>query len=117
MQIDPAVNIKYLQMQMSYSSVKMSLDIYGHLMKTETTEAASEPRAAILGNDNLENKESQTTFGLQCERGCGPIGYNPLLFLEAASGVEPLNNGFADHCLSHLATPPERLRLRPLFIP
>jgi hypothetical protein len=26
--------------------------------------------------------------------------------LEAASGFEPLNNGFADHCLSHLATPP-----------
>ena len=29
-----------------------------------------------------------------------------LLYLEAASGFEPLNNGFADHCLSHLATPP-----------
>ena len=26
--------------------------------------------------------------------------------MEAASGFEPLNNGFADHCLSHLATPP-----------
>jgi hypothetical protein len=32
---------------------------------------------------------------------------NPLKLLEAASGFEPLNNGFADHCLSHLATPPE----------
>ena len=30
----------------------------------------------------------------------------PLNLLEAASGFEPLNNGFADHCLSHLATPP-----------
>ncbi len=26
--------------------------------------------------------------------------------LEAAAGFEPAYNGFADHCLSHLATPP-----------
>ena len=26
--------------------------------------------------------------------------------MEAAIGFEPMNNGFADHCLSHLATPP-----------
>ena len=117
MQIDPAVNIKYLQMQMGHSSVNTSFDIYDHLMKTETPEAGTELRAAILGSDHLENKEIQATFWQQWERGCGPIGDNPLLLLEAASGVEPLNNGFADHCLSHLATPPERLLLRPLFIP
>jgi ribonuclease III len=29
-----------------------------------------------------------------------------LKLLEAAIGVEPMNNGFADHCLGHLATPP-----------
>ena len=26
--------------------------------------------------------------------------------MEAAIRVELMNNGFADHCLSHLATPP-----------
>ncbi len=30
-----------------------------------------------------------------------------LKILEAASGFEPLNHGFADQCLSRLATPPE----------
>jgi hypothetical protein len=27
-------------------------------------------------------------------------------YLEAATGFEPVNNGFADRCLSHLAMPP-----------
>jgi hypothetical protein len=31
-----------------------------------------------------------------------PFGSN----VEAATGFEPVNNGFADRCLSHLATPP-----------
>jgi hypothetical protein len=30
----------------------------------------------------------------------------PLGGLEAAPGLEPGNNGFADRCLSHLAMPP-----------
>jgi hypothetical protein len=30
----------------------------------------------------------------------------PPLRLEAAPGLEPGNNGFADRCLSHLAMPP-----------
>jgi hypothetical protein len=30
--------------------------------------------------------------------------------LEAAIGFEPMNEGFADLCLSHLATPPEKTK-------
>ena len=30
--------------------------------------------------------------------------------MEAASGFEPLNEGFADLCLSHLATPPVKTK-------
>ena len=35
-----------------------------------------------------------------------PILAKSLKFLEAATGFEPVNNGFADRCLSHLAMPP-----------
>ena len=35
-----------------------------------------------------------------------PILVKSLKLLEAAIGFEPMNNGFADRCLSHLAMPP-----------
>ncbi len=34
------------------------------------------------------------------------MSVNPLILLEAAIGFEPMNNGFADRCLSLLAMPP-----------
>ena len=34
------------------------------------------------------------------------VSATPIVCLEAATGFEPVNNGFADRCLSHLAMPP-----------
>ena len=50
----------------------------------------------------LQNKKEKTKKGLQIRKSA-----IPLKLLEAAIGVEPMNNGFADHCLGHLATPPQ----------
>jgi hypothetical protein len=36
------------------------------------------------------------------------LSANSLILLEAATGFEPVNNGFADRCLSHLAMPPRK---------
>ncbi len=40
-QIDLGENPKYIQNQMGHSSIKVTLDTYGHLMKTVNKEAAS----------------------------------------------------------------------------
>ena len=55
-------------------------------------------------------------FSMAIKKGDTPITQSiALKVLEAASGFEPLNHGFADQCLSRLATPPEDalLNIRP----
>ena len=49
--IDLGENPKYIQNQMGHSSIKITLDIYGHLLKTVNKEAANRLGEAIFGED------------------------------------------------------------------
>ena len=55
--------------------------------------------AKTTGSDAFAATDAELDFHKIC-RGLG------LLFREAATGLEPVNDGFANHCLSHLAMPP-----------
>lgn len=48
---DQTKDPKYLQVQLGHSSVQMTLDIYGHLMKKTNQEAATKLGAAVFGDD------------------------------------------------------------------
>ena len=51
-QIDLGANPKYLQKQMGRSSIKITLDIYGHLIKDVNKGAASRLGEAIFGENS-----------------------------------------------------------------
>lgn len=48
--LDQGENIKYIQRQMGHSSIQVTLDIYGHLMKDVNREAASKLGSRIFGS-------------------------------------------------------------------
>ena len=50
-QIELGENPKYIQHQMGHSSIKITFDTYGHLMKTVNREAANRLGEAIFGSD------------------------------------------------------------------
>ena len=50
-QIDLGANLKYLQKQMGHSSIKVTLDIYGHLVNDVNKEAANRLGEAVFGKD------------------------------------------------------------------
>ncbi len=66
-QIDLGENPKYIQHQMGHSSIKITLDTYGHLMKDVNEEAASRLGNAIFGTDGskmvAENKKGVSRIG------------------------------------------------------
>ena len=49
--IDQNENPKYIQTQLGHSSITMTYDIYGHLMKTENPESAARLGNTVLGED------------------------------------------------------------------
>jgi len=60
-QIDLGANIKYIQNQMGHSTIKLTLDTYGHLMKDVNQEAANRLGEAIFSDNGskmvAENKK------------------------------------------------------------
>ena len=48
--LDQGENIKYIQRQMGHSSIKVTLDIYGHLMSDVNQEAAIKLGSKIFGS-------------------------------------------------------------------
>jgi integrase len=49
LKIEQDENIKYVQAQMGHSSITVTMDIYGHLLKDSNPEAAARTDALIFG--------------------------------------------------------------------
>ncbi|SHH97394.1 tyrosine-type recombinase/integrase [Desulfofustis glycolicus] len=64
MQIDLGQNIKYIQAQMGHSSIRVTLDIYGHLLKTENPVAAATLGSAIFNTGNKTVTKTKGATGL-----------------------------------------------------
>lgn len=64
-QIDLEANPKYIQSQMGHSSIRITLDTYGHLMKDVNQEAAAKLGNAIFEKDGskmVAEKEKRVTL-------------------------------------------------------
>lgn len=62
MQIDLGANIKYIQAQMGHSTIRITLDTSGHLLKSENTEAAAKlGTATFLTGINLVTNNKGVT--------------------------------------------------------
>ena len=48
MKIEQGENLKYIQLQMGHSDIKVTLDVYGHLLKDANPEAAARTDALIF---------------------------------------------------------------------
>lgn len=61
LQIDLGANPKYIQNQMGHSSINVTMDTYGHLMKDVNKEAASRLGNAIFSKD-LQKRDSANAY-------------------------------------------------------
>ncbi len=50
MKIEQGENIKYVQVQMGHSDIKITLDVYGHLLKDTNPAAAARTDRLIFGD-------------------------------------------------------------------
>lgn len=67
--IEQGENPKYIQVQMGHSSIQVTYDIYGHLMKTENPESAIKLGNTIFG----ENWESGSKMVAETKKGVSQI--------------------------------------------
>jgi integrase len=51
LKIEQGENLKYIQTQMGHSSIRITLDIYGHLLKDTNPEAAERTDRLVFGTD------------------------------------------------------------------
>lgn len=85
---------KYIQNQMGHSSINITMDVYGHLMRTVNQGAAKGLDEAVFGEsgDILE-----TTEGEVAEEGAKTED-NSLKLLVGRTGIEPVTNGLKVRC-------------------
>lgn len=53
--IEAVQNIKYIQNQLGHSSIQVTMDIYGHLMKPVNNEEAVKSRATLFSSKNQDD--------------------------------------------------------------
>jgi integrase len=61
LRIEAGQNIKYIQNQLGHSSIQVTLDIYGHLMKPVNHEEAKKLRVTLFSNENEESGNKMVT--------------------------------------------------------
>jgi len=55
LRIEAGQNIKYIQSQLGHSSIQVTMDIYGHLMKPVNNEEALKLRATLSSSKTQES--------------------------------------------------------------
>ena len=68
LRIEAGQNIKYIQNQLGHSSIQVTLDIYGHLMKPVNHEEVKKLRATLFGNTNEESGNKMVTNEAEQEK-------------------------------------------------
>ena len=55
LRIEAGQNIKYIQSQLGHSSIQITMDTYGHLMKPVNNEEAVKLRATLFSSKNKDD--------------------------------------------------------------